>query len=423
MKKICHDRDGLIRHSILLLAASYVPAFANLLFQMLLGRRLVDKAEYGALASMLGIAVIASIPLEALRVAVAHFSARMIQEGRREEIWGAVRRIALRFLVLAAVCVACAFAFGDWAAEFFRLSSRTPIILIGFVVAGTLFTPIMAGALQGIQAFIWMSIGLHSFAVIRLVAGAIILIFISATAVGGLVGQLLGIVFAIAIGFIGLRRVLGPSNAKAIRVQGFRLYLIRALFMLIFFALLMNADILFIKHYFQEEQAGGYARVATIARIIVFMPMPVAFALFPKVVSDGVADAGNRFLLFKAMAMSVLIIGVVGLGCCIMPRIPLGILFKDWTPAAETVRMLRQVTGAMSPLGLVYLLVNYELAQKRFVTAWVLAPCAIMYMIGVVLWHSEPQQVLAVLACVSISCLAGMIAVMSLKRRPTACLQ
>ena len=421
MKPLFHDRDGLIRHSFLLLAANYVPSMANMLFQMLVGRMLADKAEYGALATMLGIAVIASIPLEALRVAVAHFSAIMVQEGRREEIWGAVRRISLRFLVPAALFAACSLAFAGRFAAFFNLSSSLPVVLIGFVVAGSLFIPIMAGALQGIQAFVWMSIGIHSFAVIRLLAGAVIMCFLSATAVGGLAGHLLGIVFAIAIGFGGLRWVLGPSNRCAARVPGFRLYLIRSLFMLVFFAFLMNADILIIKHYFAGEMAGGYARVATIARIIVFMPMPVAVALFPKVVSEGGSDSGNSSLLFKAMSLTALIIAAVGAGCCVVPQIPLGILFKDWAPAPETVLMLRQVTCAMSPLGLVYLLVNYELAQKRFATAWVLGPCAAMYLLGGFLWHAQPGHVIAVLAGVSVSCLAGMAGVMALMRRSRAC--
>ena len=422
MKSLCNDRDGLIRHSVLLLATNYVPSVANMLFQMLVGRMLADKAEYGVLATMLGIAVIASIPMEALRVAVAHFSAIMIQEGRRDEILGAVRRLALRFLGLAAIWVAFALAFRGWAAAFFNLSSSLPVVLIVFVVAGTLFIPIMAGALQGIQSFVWLSVGIHSLAVTRLATAAVILIFLSATASGGLAGHLFGILCSVAIGFGGLRHVLGPSKRKAGRIPGFRLYLIRSLFMLVFFAFLMNADILMIKHYFAEETAGGYARVATIARIIIFMPMPIAMAMFPKVVSTGGADFGSRHILIKAMAMTLLIIAGVGAGCCLLPQIPMGILFGVWAPSGETVLLLRQVTLAMSPLGLVYLLVNYELAQKRFATMWVLGPCAAMYMAGVFFHHGEPRHVLAVLAVVSVASLAGMSGIM-VWRRKRACLR
>ena len=246
MKSLCNDRDGLIRHSVLLLATNYVPSVANMLFQMLVGRMLADKAEYGVLATMLGIAVIASIPMEALRVAVAHFSAIMIQEGRRDEILGAVRRLALRFLGLAAIWVAFALAFRGWAAAFFNLSSSLPVVLIVFVVAGTLFIPIMAGALQGIQSFVWLSVGIHSLAVTRLAAAAVILIFLSATASGGLAGHLLGCLRN-RHRFGGLRG-FGPSNGVP-PGSGLSPVLDSFLFMLVF-RFLMNADILIIKHYF-----------------------------------------------------------------------------------------------------------------------------------------------------------------------------
>ena len=114
--------------------------------------------------------------------------------------------------------------------------------------------------------------------------------------------------------------------------------------------------------------AGGCARVATIANNS-FHAHAGCPGLVPKVVSR--APIRETAASVQGHGVDGMIVAAVGAGCCVAPQIPLGILFQDG-PRPETALMLRQVTCAMSP-GLVYLLVNYELAQA-FCHGMVLGP-------------------------------------------------
>jgi hypothetical protein len=56
----------------------------------------------------------------------------------------------------------------------------------------------------------------------------------------------------------------------------------------------------------------------------------------------------------------------------------------------------------MAPLGITFLLLNYELAQRRFGPAWPLVGCAILYAAGVHRWHGHVLHVAWVLGGVSL---------------------
>ena len=84
------------------------------------------------------------------------------------------------------------------------------------------------------------------------------------------------------LGF-GLLRGVGPAGRGLHGTAG---YLGRSFAMLMAFSLLMMMDVLLVKHYVPGE-AESFARAATVARAIIFLPMPIALAMFPKVVSRG----------------------------------------------------------------------------------------------------------------------------------------
>jgi len=61
---------------------------------------------------------------------------------------------------------------------------------------------------------------------------------------------------------------------------------------------------------------------------MVFLPQPIAWALFPKVVSDGARSAADRRTLFKAIVFAgVIIAASLGL-CLVFPKVLLFALYK-----------------------------------------------------------------------------------------------
>lgn len=399
--------DHLLRHSILLMAASQVGNISNVFFHMVMGRWLAP-AEYGVLSSMLGVVMIAGMPLGALGTALTFFTAQLLQQNRAGDIFPLMRSWALKLLFIAGPLLVIGMLFSQPLAEFFKLPGQSAFFMALIILAMTFFTPVISAPLGGIQAFGWASVSGMSWGVVRLAVGGTLVYFIAASAKWALVGQGVGVIVSVSIAMAGLWIILRKSLPTDQAMPSTQAYLWRTLVVMACFAFLMNADMLIVKHYFSPDQSGFYARAATIGRMIIFLPMPIAGALFPKTVSNGATSAQHNRLLWKALFYTAIIIVPGAFACAFFPQLPLGILYHDWQPDAAMCRLVRCTIWAMSPLGLAFIIVNFELSQNRFRMTVPLIMCVAGYLIGVTLWHNTVFQIVAVLAVVSVLALLAL---------------
>ncbi len=137
--------------------------------------------------------------------------------------------------------------------------------------------------------------------------------------------------------------------------------------------------------------------------------MPIAGALFPKIVSNGAMSDQHGKLLGKALCYTALIIVPGILFCTVFPQVPLGILYHDWEPTAAMARLVRVTIWAMTPLSMAFIIMNFELAQNRFRIAVPLILCVAGYLAGVSIWHASVLQVVTVLAIVSVLALLALV--------------
>ncbi len=404
------DHDNLIRHSAFLMAATMVTHVTNLLFQMVMMRRL-SVVEYGAMAAMLGLAAIVSTPLDAVRTGAAHFAARLCQSGRPDRIvklvfgWGrATAGVAILILLAGLV-------FGRPGAAFFQLDSPALIMISALGMAVLIFTPLLVGALQGMQAFGSLAALWICWGAVRLAVGTALVCLVSATAFAALSAHAIGALAGVLAGAAGLAVFLRRDSAATDisepcpperSASGGAAYLIKSLIVLLSYSVLMTADISMVKHFFEPGEAGVFARAATVGRSIIFLPMPVAMAMFPKVVSDGATSDCDRQTLRRAFACVFLIIVAACIVAYALAEYGWYVFAGDW-PDARSLALLRLALLAMAPLGLTYTAMNFELAQRRFTTLWTLIPIAALYILGVMLWHQTLTQVLHVMFVVNIA--------------------
>jgi len=357
---------------------------------------------------MLGVVLIAGMPLTALGTVLTFFSAQLFQQNRAGDIFLLMRSWTFKLLWLAGPLLVIGLLFSQALAGFFNLPDRGALFMALIILAMTFFTPVISAPLGGIQAFGWASVSGMSWGVVRLIIGGGLVCFVAASARWALAGQGAGVIASAGIAMVGLWIILRGSHATGQALPGTQSYLWRTIVVMACFSFLMNADVLIVKLYFNEDQAGLFARAGTIGRTIIFLPMPIAIALFPKTVSDGAASARHSRLLWKALFYTAIIIVPGALVCTLYPQLPLGILYRDWQPDAAMCRLVRCTTWAMCPLGLAFIIMNFELSQKRFRIILPLILCAAGYLGGVALWHACVLQIVAVLAAVSVVALLAL---------------
>ncbi len=393
--------DGLLRHSIILMAATQVANICNLAFHGVMGRAL--SQEYSLLSTMLNIMLIINTPLDALRTATAHFVSRAMQEGDRGAVKHLLRNWGRKLLIPALVLALIGIAGSGPLSVYFHSESRLPILLTSVTIIGIVYVPFLTGVLQGMQSFAWMAYAVQGLSLMRLFLGWFLVKTLLPNALSGLTSQAAGVVFALLIGGWGIARQLRGAGEARLFPSGSASYLGQSLVMLSAFGVLMMSDMLLVRHYLPGATAEQFARAATIARSIIFLPMPIAFALFPKVVTTGAITGETRRLLFKAAAMVAALVGVGVAACLLFPQLPLLILYKERSP--EAMRLVRITISAMAPISFSYLLMNFEMAQRRFNAVYGLIVCAAGYLAGVAIWHHSVEQVVGVLAVASaLSC-------------------
>jgi len=400
--------EGLLRHSVLLMLAQQIGNASTLGFQVVMGRTL-DDGEYAVLYSLLGLMLIFATPTEAVRTAVAHFAARLRQDGREGDIRFLLRRWYLYLAWIAIPLVLAGTLGATRLAAFFHVESALPVTVTALCLALSLYLPLFHGGLLGLQSFVWLSVASHTWGVVRLIAGAALVLAVSATALSALVGQLVAVVVAILVGMWGLHCVIGDRALERTHVKGTRRYVARSAFILAGYAVLMNADIVLIRHHLPAE-SEMYAKASMVAKSVIFFAQPIVAAMFPKVTSIGTTSSQNWKTLLYALALSGLCIAAIAGVVLIFPRFPLLIIFDQRSPSAELVRMVRMVIVAMCPLGLSFLLMNFELAQHRFGAAFPLIGCAAVFVGGAWWLHESVWHIIGWLAVGSFSSLALLIA-------------
>ncbi len=393
------DESGLIQHGSLLMVGTLVGAVCNAGFHMVVGRpQVLSNGEYGSLVAMLGIILVVSTPMLAVQNTLAHFASKLAQDGRRGEILPLFLHWARLFAMISAAITLAAWTFRAPLAAFWNVNPSL-IVLTFTVLAASLWMSLFYGLLQGMQSFIWLAWVPQAWGSTRLVLGGIFTSFISATAVAAVAAQGIGVLAVVALSLWAIARMRLPHSPVVAQPQGTYRYLGSALVCLVGFAMLMNLDAAMAKHYFDSETAGLFAKAATIARTAVFLPVPIATALFPKVTSTGELSDDSWKLLGRAMGFAGLLIGAVSSVCLLFPQLPWSILYGHWPveSAVLAAALTRAMVLAMSPLALAYLLLNFEMAQRRFFWCFAMVPCGLAYVGGVMYFHSHPLQISIVL--------------------------
>lgn len=389
----------LVRHGLLLIVITGVANVSNVAFHMAMGRGL-SADEYGILAALLNLFLVMATPLDALRNAMAHFAARAHRAENPALSRAIARRWCARIALLAIPASATLWLLHPQLAAFFHLPAPGPIQVVAASLFAFMLVPVLAGVLQGMQAFWWFGAALHGVGIVRLALGLLFLWVGWATAFHAILSGALAMGYGVAMGAWGVWWITRGAGARVEATRGIGPYFLKAMFMLAGYGVLMNSDVMLVRH-FHPEDAGAFAWAATIGRSVVFLPMPIAMAMFPKVISHGGSTRSSRLAVFKALGLAAGMIGV-GVGfSLIWPWIPLRILYGVTDPSPALQHLVRMVMLAMCPLGISYLLLHFEMAQHRFGSVpWLLALAA-AYLGGVALWHPSALAIVAVLGAVA----------------------
>jgi len=157
----------------------------------------------------------------------------------------------------------------------------------------------------------------------------------------------------------------------------------------------LNMDIIIVKHYFSATDAGIYAAISTIAKIILYGTAPIITVMFP-LVSERIAKGDKHYRLFiysliATLAGALLILGIYVLA----PTKVITVLYgQSYT---SMYHLLPQVGLFVVFYTLINLIANYFLAIRDFTFLWFCLIIIVAQPAVIAFWHPSIQSVVRLL--------------------------
>lgn len=270
-------------------------------------------------------------------------------------------------------------------------------ILISMLALGTAFyIPLGArrGYIQGIHAFRALAINFMLEGLVRL-GGVFLLIAIGL----GVRGAVLASVLAVIVTYFA---AFPRPNVTSFSLREISIPFREGLQAIVFFSgqtVINNFDIVLVKHFFPPDEAGLYAAVALVGRLVNMCAWSVVNTMFPVSAGANSDEHESSSVLFTSLALVFLILTVLIAGLWIVPNFLWKTLFGahfelgNYGGLAGLLILYAITTGIYS---LSSVIITYEMSRKIANTSWVQLAFSGALALGIYTFHRDLHQVILV---------------------------
>ena len=401
--------------------------------------RLFSPADYATYSALLGILALVLVPAGALQAIAAKYGADGLADNDPGRVGDLLRKLTKRLLPVCAIGALVFLLFPHWVASIFNAGSETSIIRAIMIMSAAfvfqLLLPVNRGVLQGSQRFLALSLNYIVDSLGRFIAGALLLIPLTGQHYGaaipaifhgqlkltsdlavplGIAATIIGSVAAYSIAFVPMRGYLAKKAKQSIDAKEVIRFSVPTLLMIIFTTILFNIDIIMVKRFsllpggITPDNAGEYATISTLAKLIFYVTGPMVAVMFP-MVSDLVKRGERHVRLLFTTLMVVLAASLVTVGIfAAAPTTIIRILTPNYINVAN---LLVPMTVIFLVFSLVNVMTNYFLSVKNFQFLWPLGVMAIVEIIALQAYHPDILSVIKVVILVQTALLALLLGV------------
>jgi O-antigen/teichoic acid export membrane protein len=319
-----------------MVVATFIASFSNYSFNIIAARWL-GKDEYGALASLLSVFLIFSVPTTAFQAIMAKYVAIYKVKGESSKI-SSLLVGSIKILAIAGGTIFLIFAgMSGLISRFLNVDSPASIVVLGSAIAMAGLYPIFLGTLQGYQFFGHMGSNMMVQAFIRVLVG-IFLIKIGWGIAGAMGASTLALTAAIILAYFqgGSIFDLRYRREKIDFREIFREFLPAIVILAIFWSY-TGVDVIIAKRVLSSSLAGDYACAVFMGKIILFLPTAVSMVMFPKTAELRAQHTRTVKVFLKYFLVGVLLSGLAGAMYLIVPRTLISILYGSEYLNAATV--------------------------------------------------------------------------------------
>jgi len=359
----------------------------NYLYNLVLGR-VLGPTQFADAAVLITFLLVLSFIAMTFQLVTAKFSVLFENTVFKSFITKVYKQAFAVGLTLGILII----AFAPQLQSLFNTSSSTMFIIFGCGVPLYFLMSVNRGAFQGKKSYKSLSITYQGEMLSRLLItlGLILVFNIQSSAVIA-IGIALSFVFGLfpfKLKQINFKKSISLEEKYNKQIKNF--FLLTAFYELTQI-IINNSDILLVKHYFESYEAGLYASLALIGRIVYFIAWMFVMLLLPAVVELKKEGKETASVLFKYVGYIAVISIIIVVTCLCFPEIIINILFgEDYIAMAP---LLWKYAIATSMFAISNIFAYYYLSLDKYVPVIISGVFGMLQMVLVIFYHDSLEQV------------------------------
>ena len=295
-------KHELITGTLLVFVGSMIGNVFAFLLNLFLARNL-SYIDYGIYASLLSVITLALIPAGSINTIILRFSSNYFSRGELDKLKSFYKKIG-KFLLLLSLGIFFLFVIiSPLIKDYLHLDNVLYVLVVGAVVFISYLQTLNLGFIQGLMKFGFLSFVFSFNGLLRLIM-SVLLVFLGFKAYGGL-----GAMFFMALGsflicFIPMKNFLVKKEKQiSIPTKEITDYALPAFLVVLFMTSFTSSDVILVKHFFNSQQAGLYAGLSLVGKVIFYFTAPIPSVMFPLVIKRYNLGTNFNKLFYLALGL------------------------------------------------------------------------------------------------------------------------
>ena len=276
--------------------------------------------------------------------------------------------------------------------EFFKTTSSSMFVVFGIGIPFYFLMSVNRGVFQGQKEWIPLSATyqLEMMSRLAITFGLLCLFEVDSSLLIAI-----GIICSFIVGLLPFE-FKPPSFFNRIKLKKSETKMVRNFFIITAFyevtlIVINNSDILLVKHYFEPYEAGLYASLALIGRVVYFIAWMFVMLLLPTVVQLKKQGISTRPILFKYVIYIIIIAASIVLACYLFPNQIINILFgNEYVGIASLLWKYAFATGVFAVSNI---FAYYYLSLDKYIPVIFSGVFGVLQIALIIQFHASLEQI------------------------------
>jgi O-antigen/teichoic acid export membrane protein len=391
-------KSAFVKDNTILFIGSFLAGILGFLYHALMGR-LLGVVDYGILGTLLaGFYFFNASLVNTLQTSIAKFTATLAAKKEDGKIRYLIEKTTKLLFLLGVFLLIVYTIFIPLIAEYLHIKNKL-VFITGFLFLVILLVAIGRGVMQGVQDFKSLSVNYIVEGVAKLLL-AMLAVYLGHRVGGAIVALILAYIMIIAFFWMSIKKFF-KKEAIPVKTRGMYIYSIPVFCMIVSLTLFFSADVILVKHFFSETEAGLYSALSLLGKIIFFGTLSIAQVMFPKVSANHSQGKSSVHLFYYSLLVILICIGIALSAYIFFPQILVHILFGD--AFAEMIPLVGKVGIFMSLISILYLISFYLISLEKFRFIVLLFCANTIQIVLVYIYHTSLAQIITIFNMLMVS--------------------